>query len=769
MAVAGIQSVIVHNSSILGDSRTLESGLHVNQGRAGTRASSVLQMWRDLEDENVVSGSHGRARSRLLRHNSNGSSTHTGGSTMCQSRESDGRDDFEDSSESENGDASASDAQTGPQSELEDHRSITSEQSTDLGEIERDRVRKIFREWMNNGVTGHRTNKTSGNSSPRAQWLGERELERVRVVREWIQMTAQQGDAMGGNKEEQVGEIGVHIERVRDGLILDRNQSQIDSPRKGILRLCGRQALIDLLAKRVQDVQRELKGLVECRAVSSFPFRNRIQSLLRVRFLLNKQPIDDDRPNSAAESELGLLRQRSTVSNLREGFLSKLGDNVRVRASGHLDSSSDCCSDGFKDEEIQDGCSTEAGEDSNEQSGSVKCEGNTGTLLCGTVALAGSTSEERNRQGPVAIQVGTRVEHAFDNGVIALALSTDSSHESVDTGSVSFRDGVHSTEVHMDRIENSVFVNHLMRSVSTSLVYTVDLAVSVSEERNFLGSVDLQAETGLEHAFDGGERNDVESADEENTLPGYANMQEVVGLEHSFRSGEGNQIMSNFDEFVASDDEGQWQMVNPPGFEDGENSQLEGANEVLPEHCDIDSEEHSARFMLYHSGSFQGSVSEQERGQDTPTLVEDQQEQVTGGGESIISDGIVLSNVWGNVVLEETDWHVEDWQGQVTEDVERDSEGSVLSERRNVSREEVDGRNLAGSDNEMLHENTGDGVENHVAASSWHLNGSTVETIRDTQEMTSVVRDEASYYSDDDGNTHHTELRELLSRYAVSY
>lgn len=42
-----------------------------------------------------------------------------------------------------------------------------------------------------------------------------------------------------------------------------------------------------------------------------------MQSLLRGRFLRNDRMVEDERPRSTAARELGLLRQRHTVSGLR--------------------------------------------------------------------------------------------------------------------------------------------------------------------------------------------------------------------------------------------------------------------------------------------------------------------------------------------------------------------------------------------------------------------------------------------------------------------
>jgi len=43
--------------------------------------------------------------------------------------------------------------------------------------------------------------------------------------------------------------------------------------------------------------------------------------LLRGRFLRNDRPVDNNRPLSVAESELGFLRRKQTVSGLRYEFI----------------------------------------------------------------------------------------------------------------------------------------------------------------------------------------------------------------------------------------------------------------------------------------------------------------------------------------------------------------------------------------------------------------------------------------------------------------
>ncbi|GAB4824819.1 hypothetical protein Ancab_007689 [Ancistrocladus abbreviatus] len=419
MAIAGLHSVSALESLILRESRSSSSGEHDNPRMSGTRASSILQMWRELEDECVVSHTHGRVRLRVQRQNSDGLSIGAMTSNLSQGQETEGAGGLDDLNVSESGDGITSEGQIGPQSEHEDHRSITSEQSHDIGEVEREHVRQIIREWMNCGVTGCRSNVSNGSNfpNPRSQWLCEPELERVRVVREWIQMNSQQSDALGRNREEQVTEIESQIERVRDGLVLHPNEGQPESTRRDIRKLCGRQALLDLLAKKEQERQRELQGLLESRPVSSFAFRNRIQSSLRIRLLQNKTLVQHSRPISAAAGELGLLQQRHTVTGLREGFLSRLDNYAHCQAGDFSDSSFNSGANGFRDFETQANNSTEVLDDPHEQIDYVNQEGDIGASLDRTLDMVGSSiDEERNLVGSAGTQVERRLEHAFDNG-----------------------------------------------------------------------------------------------------------------------------------------------------------------------------------------------------------------------------------------------------------------------------------------------------------------------------------------------------------------
>ncbi|KAF2318450.1 hypothetical protein GH714_007804 [Hevea brasiliensis] len=222
-----------------------------------------------------------------------------------------------------------------------DNNGSSREQSPDLGEVERERVRQIVRGWMETGISDHTSNVSHRNSSPRGEWLGETERERVRIVREWVQMASQQRGGRGGRREEQAARLDAQVDRVRDGSAADNDEGQPEHIRRDMLRLRGRQALLDLLVRIERERQRELQGLLEHRAVSDFAHRNRIQSLLRGRFLRNERPVEEERPPSMAASELVQLRQRHTVSGLREGFRSRLENIVRGQVSGHSDSTLD--------------------------------------------------------------------------------------------------------------------------------------------------------------------------------------------------------------------------------------------------------------------------------------------------------------------------------------------------------------------------------------------------------------------------------------------
>ncbi|KAK7268487.1 hypothetical protein RIF29_21186 [Crotalaria pallida] len=337
MALAGLHTVSMLDSSFLRGSQSPTSGREGAAERPSTQASTILQMWRELEDEHLLNRARERMRERLRQQRSSESNTNVS-SAMSDSRGSENQRSLGDASESENDYGTWSHDHVGPRNSHRDGNVSSREQSPDLGEVERERVRQIVRGWMESGISDHSTNVSQRNNNRRAEWLGETERERVRIVREWVQMTSEQRGSRVSRRDAQVSE-GSHADRVRD-VVADPDDGQPEHARRDMLRLRGRQALVDLLVRVERERQRELQGLLEHRAVSDFAHRNRIQSLLRGRFLRNERPVEDERPPSRAATELVQLRQRHTVSGLREGFRSRLENIVRGQAVTDPDATS---------------------------------------------------------------------------------------------------------------------------------------------------------------------------------------------------------------------------------------------------------------------------------------------------------------------------------------------------------------------------------------------------------------------------------------------
>ncbi|GMG99450.1 hypothetical protein Nepgr_001290 [Nepenthes gracilis] len=337
MALSGLHAVSMLDSSFLRESQSSASRGQDNVQRPSTRASSILQMWRELEDEHSLNRARERATERLRHERSVYSNTDVSTTLTSESRVGGNPGSLQDGSESENDFGTWSHDPVETQNEQGDHNNSSREQSPDLGEVERERVRQIVRGWMESGVSDHSSDVR--NNSPRAEWLGETERERVRIVREWVQM-ASEPRGMQGRREHQRTGPAAQADQVHSVMVIDHEEGQPEHIYRDMRRLRGRQALIDLLVRIESERQRELQGLLEHRAVSDFAHRNRIQSILRGRFLRNEGPIEDERPPSVAASELVQLRQRHTVSGLRQGFRSRLQNVVRSQANSNPDSSS---------------------------------------------------------------------------------------------------------------------------------------------------------------------------------------------------------------------------------------------------------------------------------------------------------------------------------------------------------------------------------------------------------------------------------------------
>ncbi|XVE79356.1 hypothetical protein DITRI_Ditri14bG0051600 [Diplodiscus trichospermus] len=388
MAIAGLHNISVLENSFLRESQSQASR---RQENGNTRASSLLQMWRELEDEHMASHAQERASERMLQQRSDDLSM----ADLSDSRHSEHSGVSEDVSVSENEFGQWSPDRFGSHNGNEDSSNFNCQYSTDLGEVERERVRKIFREWMSCGGRERASSVSCRNNSSRAQWLGETEQERVRIIREWMQMNSQQRGACVDSREEQAADVGGQIERVLDGLVVNQNAGRTENVRRGIRKLCGRQALLDMLKKAERERLTELQGLLELQAVSNFAHRNRIQSLLRGRFLRNDRIAEGERSTSVAASELGLLRQKQTVSGLREGFFSRLDNSGCGPASSNpSDTSSNADTNGNRNELNQVNNSHEAIDGLNGQSEHENEETDNQSFLDGRTDLEGDVSED---------------------------------------------------------------------------------------------------------------------------------------------------------------------------------------------------------------------------------------------------------------------------------------------------------------------------------------------------------------------------------------
>ncbi|KAL6204901.1 hypothetical protein ACLB2K_022168 [Fragaria x ananassa] len=394
MAIAGLQNVSVLESSFLRSSQSGASRRSENEGRGNSRASSLLQMWRELEDEHMVSRPLERVGERLFQQRRDGVGSENTG-------------DLDDASAGESECRTWSQGQIGSSPEHDRYSNFSSEHSSDFGEGERGRVRQIFQEWMNCGATECASNVSHMNNSSRAELLGETEQERVRIIRECVRMNSQQRVASGENGEEQPADFGNQIARVRDGLVVNQSGGRSEHNRRGIRKLCGRQALLDMLKKAESERQRELQVLSEHQPVTRFAHRNRIQSLLRGRFLRNGRAIENERPMSLAETELGLLRQRHTVSGLRDGFDSKLDTPVGGQVGSCQSDSSSSNSNGVRNVHNQANNSHEVLSGSSEQSeANVIASNDQGHDSCGTSAarddLGGNTIQDLDSHQSIA-------------------------------------------------------------------------------------------------------------------------------------------------------------------------------------------------------------------------------------------------------------------------------------------------------------------------------------------------------------------------------
>ncbi|RRT56668.1 hypothetical protein B296_00047708, partial [Ensete ventricosum] len=230
------------------------------------RASSVLQRWRELEDESAVRDRRGDSSSRIAASSNHRTPPETQVSVVPRDT-SDVTSESNDNEYSVWPDEPSGLRRQGVEAEDAEEQGSSREQSPDIGdggdrEMERERVRQIVSGWMTEIAMSDTTQVLGGSGSPRSEWLGERERERVRLVREWMQTVSQQRDARASR---------------RDGVITNHEDRRPECTQRNLLRLRGRQARLDLIMRNVRERERELQDLSQHQPVSHFPHRIRIQ------------------------------------------------------------------------------------------------------------------------------------------------------------------------------------------------------------------------------------------------------------------------------------------------------------------------------------------------------------------------------------------------------------------------------------------------------------------------------------------------------------
>ncbi|XP_061353456.1 uncharacterized protein LOC133298219 [Gastrolobium bilobum] len=579
MAIAGLHSVSVLDSSFLRDSHSQSSRRGGDGRRRSTRSSSLLRMWREIEDEHVESQVQGRPGEVLLEQRSDGLIVDLSQEDTLDSHGRGQGHMVEDAvlggNESETW--SQSPSQNEFHDEHEDLNNSSCENSSDLGEVERERVRKIFREWMNNGARDHGSNISRRNNSSRREWLGETEQERVRIIREWVQMSSQQRNVSSGeSREEPSAEIDTQIERVRDGLVVNQSEGQTEHTRRGIRKLCGRQVMLDMLKKAERERQREIQELLDHRAVSHFPHRNRIQALLRGRFLRNDRSVDNNRPTSVAEGELGLLRQRQTVSGLREGFFSKRDNTGCIQATSKLSDSSSNIDIDFNMNEQNGASSSRMVPSVHSEQTEPNNRGSNGLGMSGGQNCLQGTCENLDWQDSTAHADGDRLQYLQTESVVL---------QSSFNFSVERRDGA---EQNVDVMPPEDTADELSQQ---------SLRIEDSEHSNFQELSRVHNEQSQLGDVSHGENN---SSNHDNcmegTIGGDVNWNESGALEEQLEDDIGNEgsdwhrsntewrnsTVESVDDNLLSNTANEW-PENSLGNEDGENSHVQEAPEVWQE------------------------------------------------------------------------------------------------------------------------------------------------------------------------------------------
>lgn len=161
-------------------------------------------------------------------------------------------------------------------------------------------------------TTATTTAAEDGRESPEAEEEGG-ERERIRVadiVRKWA---CDEGRVKGSNIQDQQPPLGACLARLRMGMDSGGGGNVVCSP-----RIRGRQAIADLFMRIERERSKEVELLGFRHAVTKFPQRGRIQSLLRLTLLRREVSQYEQPPSRVAGSSR--CQTASAITSLRERF-----------------------------------------------------------------------------------------------------------------------------------------------------------------------------------------------------------------------------------------------------------------------------------------------------------------------------------------------------------------------------------------------------------------------------------------------------------------
>lgn len=271
LALAGQHTVSMLDASFLQEAPTLRPESIYERGHR--RASSLVQLWREIEGERSVTRTIPPAE---------GSPPYESEVSLEMQTDFSGRD--------------AGTFAEGPSPPLESSRAETNElidtrvesrngwvddeqqaenlttassQAPGIGEMDRERVRQIAQHWARQNAVNDIEAGVRGSRDGLNPWLGQNERERVRhLVRAWVETSSQRSS---GAQRPDVDDVSV-------GPAAERSEArEIADVELGRQRQEASEMVVEVLMRIERERQRELERLTELRTVSDFSQRNRLQ------------------------------------------------------------------------------------------------------------------------------------------------------------------------------------------------------------------------------------------------------------------------------------------------------------------------------------------------------------------------------------------------------------------------------------------------------------------------------------------------------------